>query len=189
MKEEINLLPPGELRARVRRLYSQRISALGWAIAIGLGMMTATYGSVYGIEYVLYRDIQRELRTADGNTAELKSQIQQANSLLAAISSATATQVLWTETVDDVLAAAPSDIVVVSLGVKESAVGVSGAAGTQSQVTPAGALVINGRSSSRTAIVEYERRLQQLSFVKKVEAPLQNLAGGAANTFSFTVYQ
>ncbi len=189
MKEEINLLPPGQLRARVHRLYGQRLRRLYWSFMVGLSMVAATYGSLYGIENALYQDIQRQVKESNGNDTSLQSQVQQANSLLAAFSSAVASQVLWTEMVDEVLAAVPADTVITNVSVKESAASSGAAEGTKPQVVPSSALIITGRSSSRTSIVEYERRLQQLSLVKRVEAPLQNLAGGAANTFSFTLYQ
>jgi hypothetical protein len=188
MKDQINLLPPTILRARRRRLYFGRANRLYWLGMLSLLMVGLTYGSVYWALNMQNYQLARHLDSLAGN-GRIGPSVQPINELLRAIEGTVDSQLLWTEVVDDVLVSAPAEVTIIGIDLKESAVSGESRGDRLPAAARAGALVITGQTGSRAAVVEYERRLQALPWVARVDAPLQNLAGGASPTFSFTVFR
>lgn len=172
-KEEINLLPPAAKRARVVMLYHKRASRLFIAAVLGVGIVLLTLGGTIFVQ--LYsKDIfsgqaADESQQADG----IEQRVRSINQILEAVQSRIGDSRMWTERVEEIVKAAPEGISITAL---------------VAQGEPP-AFKVEGRTSSRAAVVGYQRALEDLEWVQRVGAPLQNYAGGQLISFSLTLFQ
>jgi len=183
IKEEINLLPSAVRRARRRRLYHGRANRLFWVAIVSLGLIGLTYGVVYGVLVYFRSELDRQLVVANGSSAEVAQQVKETNQLLRAVDERVRAHQTWTRQLAQALRLVPAEVTVTSISLREVAVAEG------DQAAGATALSITGRSASRTAIVDLDRRLGDLPWVARVEAPLKNLATGPQATFTFTIFR
>lgn len=183
MKSEINLLPPAAAKMRIKRLYTKRVARMYLAIMLGMALVLASYGAVYGVLAFELKELEDgDVLSAD---VEIQEQVSETNLLLRTVHEEAGTQVKWLPLVAEALQLAPSDIEVTAIELNRITIpSVDGIA----PPTVRRSLSLQGASESRTAVVEYERALQALPWVGNVEAPLQNLANGGSITFSFTLF-
>lgn len=171
MKEEINLMPPIALRARLRRLYVERLRSLYTALVVALLLVGAGYGGAFGVFYFTNQNLAAVLQTNSGVSADTDSHIRQINASLAFIRDRLEQRPAWTPQVVSALTAAPNGVMVTSFEVNSSAQ----------------TLAIVGKADSQSAIVDYEKKLRRLPWADSVEAPLQNFATGPDVVFHFTI--
>lgn len=178
MKEDINLLPPQAKSRRLKRLYSGRATRLYWTFALALLLLLIVYGGVYYALYLSVTDLNEQLANLANSDQEVIKNIDDTNILMAEIERITNANQPWSDQVEEVIRSAPVNVLLTAVRLRPS---VSGA---PDETT---VLVISGTSRSRPSIVEYERKLSALPWVKQIEAPLTNLASGPDVTFTFTL--
>ncbi|MEX1112141.1 MAG: hypothetical protein WEC84_01650 [Candidatus Andersenbacteria bacterium] len=184
MKPEINLLPPGAKTGRVKRIYQRRGMRVYAVVVSGLLLVVAAYGSLW---WVFERmSVVLEQPQAVQNGAETIDQVSQENTFLRAVQQENASGEIWLPLVAEALGKAPTGIKVTSIELKRIVLPTVDAEGRQMVQR---ALALGGSADSRTAVVDYERALQNLEWVETVEAPLRNLANGEAISFSFTLFK
>jgi Tfp pilus assembly protein PilN len=174
MKEDINLLPPAVKKKRVRRLYVRRIRRLYWVLCVGLIMIGMSYGSVYFMLQQQMNVLYEEVATNEQDDREAERQVRTINTVLREIYQRAQEQQQWSGLADDVLRLVPHDATVATMSLRHD---------------PKPGILVTGRAGSRSAVIEYERRLKELPWVEEVEAPLQNLASGTNIAFSFTLFR
>lgn len=173
MKEEINLLSPLAKQARQHRLYARRLSHILTRMAFILLIFIGALVAINIVERRLQKSVAAQLnsyRTAD---EILFRQIEMVNKTVAEIDRHSVehpAKILYARHVTQVL---PAEMRLTLLEWSE-----------ENQT-----LVVQGITASRPAIAEFQRRLSELSWVEKVDAPLRNFAGGSEGTFSFTLYR
>ncbi|MEX0649374.1 MAG: PilN domain-containing protein [Candidatus Andersenbacteria bacterium] len=184
MKDEINLLPTVAKKTRIRHIYQHRVSRIYMMVVIGAVLVLAAYGSVY---WVLYR-IQKILdspQVAQSETQVIDT-VNKQNEFLRAIEAQVQEREAWLPATSQALSRAPTGITVTTVELKKITRNVVDPSG---QLTIQYALALGGQARSRAAVVEYERALQGLPWIDRVEAPLQNLANGDNISFSFTLFR
>lgn len=181
MKNEINLLPPAVTKARTRRLFSRQFNRLYRTILLCLVIVGATYAGVWWVTWQSLSEVENGVgatsRSSQNRAAE--QEVRKVNELLKAVQQRTAGYESWTARVSEALSVASSEISITTISLRSA----SGAAPGSPKT-----LVVTGTALSRSAVVAYEQALRSLSWVERVEAPLQNLASGSVVTFSFTIY-
>lgn len=180
MKDDINLLAPAVLKQRLLRIYMRRASHIFWAAMAGMGFIAiACVTSGFVLKY-----IQTVVHMTAGNPQDessmVEKQIAEANALVRQVQQFQGEQAPWTPLLEDVLRGAPSGIIVTEVEVRKPPEG----SPDQQKF-----LVISGTGASRKDIVDYERILRNAEWVKRLESPLQNLAGSKEITFSFYLYR
>ncbi len=176
MKEDINLLSPEIKRQRMRSLYAHRGHRLFWVTLLGLGSLYAAYGGAWWILTEHKRVLANTSTQIEGN-GMIKAEVRSLNEFLRAVHNHFQSYPAWAPLIEEALAATPTTIRITALSLNTA---LSGAEPT---------LVLKGTSASRAVIIEYEQKLRGLPSVAALEAPLQNLASGDSNTFSFTIYR
>lgn len=169
VKEDINLLPPEAKRERGRSIFHAKVSLLYWSIVVGVGIIVATLAAIFGVQYQVLSPL-----LVDGNMAGDRGSVpsvDSTNRLLSEARTRVQEHTAWTERIDDVLSAVPTGVRITSLSVK----------GIPS------VMVVEGQTASRVAVVDYQRALEELDGIARVEAPLKNFAGGNVISFSFTL--
>ncbi len=180
MKDDINLLPPPILHQRVLRVYMRRITHVFWASMAAVGFIAiACITSVFVLKY-----IQTEIHKSDGNTQDssqtIEQQIAEANTMAGEVRKFNQQKVAWTPLLEDVLRGAPAGITITEVELRTP---------PEASADPQKFLVISGTAASRKDVVDYERILRGAEWVKRLESPLQNLAGSKEVTFSFFLYR
>lgn len=177
-KAEINLLPPRVLMERVRRIYLQRAGRLYGVLVVGIVLLLLVYGGIGWMLWSLNGELEGKTTTFNQDTKVVQDQVRTVNTLLTALGRYTDQNVPWMSQVHEALLIVPEGVMVREVELKESP-------------TPGGEkrkyIEISGESSSRSAVVEYEKALVDLWWVEKVESPLKNLASGTTVSFSFSL--
>ena len=172
-KTEINLLPPARHRRRV--VYSY-ISHIGHVLRVLL-LLTLMVLMVLVTTWLVNWSISRSYTAAlaEGNGPE-----QGAVELVRAVNRTALKAAAWriqhaaaTEQLPDVMAALPADLHLTSLSYAEVD----------------GTVTIKGVFTSRESLLAYQRALEELSWVERLEAPLKNFATGANSSFTFTLFR
>lgn len=170
MKEDINLLPKQIVIGRERRAYLFGFGRLLQRVAFLLVAIIVGEGVVYSAYYYVGRTMEKSWSVQVQSSSAI-DEAQKINELLALADTARREFNGWSLYSEEVLNNAPSEIVISKLEVKEKI----------------GALEIAGYASQRAAVLEYKNILSGLSWVERVESPLQNYAIGPDAGFSFSL--
>jgi hypothetical protein len=171
MKEEINLLPPEAKTFRNQRLYLAGAGRIirrvgGLLILFGMVMLLINGAQRFFHQQLSQTRIQEERLGESPETAA-----RQINRLLGVIHEHSDTHQPVSPHLVSVMKVLP--------------------AGTQlTRVTwqiNTHAMIVEGVAGTRAEVVDLQKRLEGLSWVERVDAPLRNLASGRGGEFSFTL--
>lgn len=171
LSNEINLLPPQARQERLTRVYLNRGGRLLRLVG-GMVLLILVVQVAGGAGY-LYA--QRQLRADDAAGTKVASEtrrlIASTNGTLQLANTWFTHHEPWTPLFRGMLAAVPGNIDLTSIRLNEDT----------------GELGINGKVSSRTDVVNFQRQLEELEWVADVDAPLSNFETGAEAAFSFSI--
>ena len=171
MKGEINLLPTGQAEARLAVLYLRQFGRLlRWAF-VGLAVVLA----VPIASLVVSRQITAEQTAeqhADANHAAFLVELKETNAFLAAVVEHSANQITPTVYLADILDTMPRNA---------SLTGLVWDASEQ-------AIKLTGTVARRQDSITIQNRLEQISAVTRVTAPLSNFQTGGGTEFSLTIH-
>ena len=173
MKTEINLLSPEAKTHRIRLVVYRRINAIMDALLVCLILVVCSYGTVFWVLSTLHASLQRNVVADDAGYTQVKQRIQDINAIIAVIDDRVSQETLWSPLVADIVNTAPPALSIRKLEL-------SGTTRTFSIV---------GRTAQGSAIVQYQRALEKLSWVDHVVAPLQNFALSPDATVTFTIFR
>lgn len=172
IKEEVNLLPPPALAARVRRLYRKRFASINRRIVVSLLFVYAALGIVLALTW----QNKQQLGQAQGDrgtaSQELQETVRNTNQLIDAFHRELTSRQTWTSLVEGLVQAMPPQVQLRSLEVKEDTL----------------ALEIRAIATSRAAVLDMQRIAENLPGIERVEAPLRNFAVGVDGEFSLILY-
>ena len=170
MKGEINLLPTGQAEARLTVLYLRQFGRLlRWGL-VGLVVVLA----VPVASLVTSRQItagHTAEQQADADQVAFLAELEETNTLLAAVAEHSANQATPTVYLTDILDAMPTNASIISLVWDAS-----------EQV-----IKLTGTAARRQDSITIQNRLEQIPAVTRVTAPLSNFQTGAATEFSLTI--
>ncbi len=170
---EINLMPREVIKDRLRRLYLMRIKRMLSRLYPLLLLLLATELIIYFLLVSVRDDLTSfEAKRLSDNQSMIES-VEQINESLLEIEKKSLVYSTWTPQVQEVLRVLPSEMKISTIGVVEKD----------------NSLLIEGEFYVRSAVVEFQKELRALSWVKKVESPLQNFALNSEAEFSFSVYK
>lgn len=172
-KHEINLMPREVTEKRLRRLYLARISRMLNRLYPLLVLLLAAEFVIY-FSLVLVRD-DIMLSEANGlqSSRDIAESAKQINELLLEVEKRTSVHNAWTPQLQEILSVLPDEMKLNAIGVIEKD----------------DSLVIEGESSLSSAVVAFQKELEALLWVERVESPLQNFALDPGAEFSFSVYR
>jgi len=170
MKGEINLLPRSNILLRERSAYLAGIGRFMQRISMLLLVLIVGEALVYGAFLYIGRIVD-EPGLADKRRGIIVGRIQGINGMLVEFETREESHNKWSLFIEDVLKVIPGSVVISEMGVKEKL----------------GVMEIDGSSSSRPAILDFQNLLKELDWVDTVEAPLQNYAIGPEAGFSFSL--
>ncbi len=173
MKREINVLSPQAKARRENAIYLRRERSIVVALSISLVVILASYGAIWWVFFSLHQDLSDQIVMQTQDQSEILKEIRALNREVGVLDSRIASYTLWTERIEDVLAAVPSGILVSKLELSEN---------------PA-ALIVTGSASQGSEVVAYQSALEALPWVDRVVAPLQNFARFPTATVVFTIFQ
>lgn len=173
MKEEINLLAPAAKRVRLQMLLTRRLLYLGRRLLLVWALVWVVFAIVFWATWQRKAAIAAQLAAQQTFQAEAALNVQEVNELMGVVARWVDTHSPWTPLLADVIRTVPPEArleVLALTGAEDS-------------------LLIKGVSTSRAAVVDMQRGLEQLAWVASVEAPLQNFAAGPSSEFSFTLHR
>lgn len=173
MKEEINLLPPSAKRARLRRVSSRHIGYLIRRLAAGLLLCLSALTGAYVIAWTELRHLTNQLGNGEGTEEKVVQQVFEVNQIMQAIDTRIHEHIPWTPLARDVIELLPQEARLELLEVRADR----------------DALKVEGVALARAAILDMQRKLETLSWVTRLEAPLQNFAAGERTEFSFVLFR
>jgi Tfp pilus assembly protein PilN len=170
MKGEINLLPQEIALRRERRACLAGVGRLLQRLSFLLVVLIV--GEI--IVYVSFMYVDRELEKVyetQGEGNSITSKVKRVNQMLAQVERTKDEYINWSLYIEEVLNNAPPGVKIRRIQVKDEE----------------GILELEGFSSSRGAVLDFQNLLKELSWVVRVEAPLQNYALGTDAGFSFNI--
>lgn len=170
---EINLMPREVTERRLRRLYLARISRMLNRLYPLLVLLLAAEFIIYFSLVSVRDDIMLSEASGLRNSQDIVESVEQINELLLEAGKRTSVYDAWTPQLQEVLSVLPNEMKLSTIGVIEKD----------------DSLIIEGESSLRSAVVAFQKELEALSWVKRVESPLQNFALDPEAGFSFSVYR
>lgn len=171
MKDEINLLPPPLLAARLRQLFVERLTHLGSRGILYLGMVSAVLLAIWVGELAVARVLGEQLEEAGHGDASLEESVRSTNAWLNEFAQRADQHPPWTPLLRQLLVGLPGEIKLTSLQI----------------TSQPDALQIRATASSRAAVIAWQRQLEAMPAIAKVESPLQNFATGPIVDFLFTL--
>lgn len=172
MKDEINLLPPEVRQAQVRQLYLFQLrrwlaTTSGWLV-LPLLVIVGAAGVAWqqGAIVRMYGETQVYMRP------QVEQQIKEANRVIGAVDEWAGKNNPITPKLPYIFEAVPEGVVLTTLRLGDKGK----------------SLTIFGRFPSREAFLAFQRQLEAIEWIEKVEAPLSNFASGGDNTFSVIVW-
>jgi len=172
MKEEINLLAPSVKTARNRQILWSRGNYIWRRVVLTLSIILIVLGVGYGLfsrnKHLFEVSLMKNLDT-DTKTQQA---VSTANEFLKRFETRVNDTRLWSPDIVDVLKVMPTDIQLTEINARESD----------------GALIIMGVTPTRSSVVDFQRRLEKISWIRAVEAPLNNFATESSGSFTFTLF-
>lgn len=173
MKGEINLLSPQVRADRIRSVTTRRMMALADALLVCVVLVVCSYGAAWWALLQVSASVIQQAHTNEKEYQAIEEELQDIHSVFTAVHEKVSQHPLWTPLIPDVLTAVPSGILLTKVTLSE---------------TPR-ALSLVGRATQGSAIVQYQRALEELSWVDHVDAPLQNFAVSPEATVTLTVFR
>jgi hypothetical protein len=171
MKDDINLLPPLEIKGRRRRVFLQRFGRVLRASILAALLPNSVLASIY-VFGLSERTVTPSGPVRETPAVDIGQEVVAANAFVGAVSNWVEKNKPRTPLVADIIRLAPT-------GIKLTEVGVDGVSGS---------FQVKGTGTSREAMVLYQRQLEQLPWVTKLEAPLSNFATGREAGFMFNIW-
>lgn len=177
MIKEINLLPPDRRRNLEREAFLRALQRMGRNVLLALLLVTVLgVGSLVAVKSIA----AAEERAQDFNVREqveefrnLRDAIAVDNERLKLMLTQTEGRVLWSARLQELLDTLPPGVHVARLQGNDH--------------PPLRQLVFSGTAVTRNALIVLERRLQELAWVERVEAPVSNLINRTDAEYVFTV--
>lgn len=176
MKAPINLLPTEARQERMQKVYLRRFKAIYTSVCVAIVIIAIGYGAEFG--YFMYANniAQKELSAVDAEAGNTMEETQEINRVFSATKARLVDKRTWLPDIAEALRLAPS-------GIKITGISVDPDKRDEKKVL----LAITGVSNSRSATLQYQQRLQEVSWIQDLEAPLQNFASGPGVEFTFTI--
>ncbi len=172
MKYEINLLPPKAIAFRKENIIGRRERKLFIAVMASCVIVLVSYGIVW-MMLTLSRDSYIEqIASQNRDQVSIVEQSEALNTDIARLDAHIATHIAWTSYIDDVVTLLPNGIRISRIELVEMPE----------------TLVITGSATTGSAVVEYQEALEELEWVDRVAAPLQNFARAPEATIEFTIF-
>lgn len=170
-EHEINLLPPNVIQVRTGQIYLRQAGRLVRFMIFLSGLLLLLLGGVYIVIWQMQILVSAERAGDHGRQAAITTGASRVNVQLAALQGWRAANAEWTPLVPQVLGAMPEGVQLTSL----------------SHDQEKSLLEVKGTFSRREVLVKFQRRLEELAWVEKVESPLSNFQTGRAAQFSLLV--
>ena len=135
--------------------------------------MLLLLGGVYLVVWRTHVLVAADFGQKDERSLALLSEVTKVNAQMGAVALWQQRHEPWTPLVPDILTAVPTGIVFTSLGVEAE--------------RPV--MDIQGTFTKRETLVTFQRRLEDLSWVERVESPLSNFETGSAAQFTLLVFR
>lgn len=171
MKSEINLLSPAAKANRFKTIRNRRINAISDALLVCLLFIVASYGAAYWVLSEVSASLYERENTHEEEYVKMEREFRAANALLLTVRERVSRQQLITPLLPDILRTVPAGILLTKLQLSEAP----------------RTLSVTGKASQGSAVVQYQRALEQLSWVDQVVAPIQNFAVSPDATALFTI--
>lgn len=171
MKKEINLLSPEALSDRMSRIARARVRAIADALLVGLILIVCSYAAAWYALSSVRDSVGNDTAVDTGKTVEVERSIRSTNAILAAVDSRITQEPFWSSVIPGVLLAAPAGIAITKIELTEDP----------------RTLVVVGKATKGSLVVQYQRLLESLPWVDHVVAPLQNFAVSPDATVTFTI--
>lgn len=172
MKYEINLLPPGARTGRLQTIHDRREATFFWTIVVSGGIVLLSYGAIWWSLHSLQGSIADQLLSQNKDRTSVMERTKEVNKELGLLDARVGSYTLWTSRISDVLGVLPGGILVSRIELVEKPE----------------TLVVTGKASQGSEVVEYQAALEKLPWVDHVVAPLQNFARSPEATVTFTIF-
>lgn len=173
-KDDINLLPSTELQTRQGAVLLRHLNEALWVMIASLASLSLVYAGMWATLRRTEQQLQQQPRVnAQDSTTQ---HVRDTNIVVDVVDKYVAQQQPWTPLVVEMLKVVPHDATITELEVTDALLAEQ----------PTSALLVRGRTRSRSEITAFEESLRKLPWVKYIEAPLHNLASDD-DAFSFTV--
>lgn len=173
MKTEINLLSPDAKDHRMSMVVHRRINAIMDALLVCCILIVCSYGAAFLVLFSINASLQRNVITDNAGYTEVKQRIQDINAIVAVIDDRISQETLWSPLVADIVNTAPPALSITKLELSDTTRTFS----------------IVGKTALGSAVVQYQRALEKLSWVDHVVAPLQNFALTPDSAVTFTIFR
>lgn len=172
-EHEINLMPREVVKGRLRRLYLARISRMLNRLYPLLVLLLAAELFIY-FSLLSVRDAVMFSETKKSQNGQgVVESVEQINELLLEVEKKSFVYNAWTPRIQEILSVLPGEMKLNTIGVIEKD----------------GSLIMEGESSLGSAVVAFQKELEILPWVERIESPLQNFALDPEAGFSFSVYR
>lgn len=172
MKTEINLLSPQAKNDRQHTIFAHRIRAIMDAIFVCAVIVVVSYAAAYGALRTMGNSAHQNGLTEERERAEINQKIQDINAMIAIVDDRITQEYLWTPLIPDIVRLASPGITIVKIELTENPQ----------------TLILTGRASRGSVVVQYQRSLEKLPWVDHVVAPLQNFALVPDAVAIFTIF-
>ncbi|MDP3997955.1 MAG: hypothetical protein U1C49_01330 [Candidatus Andersenbacteria bacterium] len=171
MKEDINLLPPQILDRRHKRLLWRDADRLIRLLILSVFVCLLVIFSAYVVVVFTDQTIGEATTHQLSGDDQTEKRLKETNLYLASFESRVEQQQLWLPLAAEALNGLPPEIELTEIGLNSKE----------------GGLVMKGVFQKRESVAAYQRYLEGLSWVEKVEAPLSNFTTGDEVSFKFTI--
>ncbi|MDA1168967.1 MAG: hypothetical protein O3A36_01355 [bacterium] len=172
MKDDINLLPPGAQATRRERVKVRRERSFSIAAVCACLFILGVYGVIWWHLKNAKSSIEDQIIIQNKDRITISEQNKIFNTSITEIDSRIADVTLWTAYISDVVSSVPKGILISRIELVEEPE----------------TLVVTGTASLGSSVVEYQRALEALPWVDRVEAPLQNFARAPKAIAVFTIF-
>lgn len=170
---DINLLPKPLRVARLRRIYWSRVGKLLNRIYVLLVIIIILQIVIWLAFNSIFRSLQLASDQGGATESNVVGQVAEINRLLVGVDGAAKELAPWTLQVDEMLELVPSGMQVTNVKVAKDT----------------DIIVVSGAATAQEVQVDFKQRVEQLSWVQRVDAPLENFAVGPEAGWSFSIYR
>ncbi len=170
MKDEINLLPPRAVVTRRKLVVTRRLAKLMRRVLMGEAVLAVMIIIGLNANQTLGKIVAQQFSESSSKQSELQTEVKQFNALIRDVNKWRSKYSAWSPMIKEILNALPEGVQINSL-----------AAGETGQIT------VQGEFENAEQIVSYQRKLEQISGVARVEAPLSNYSTGSNQQFKLIV--
>lgn len=172
MKEEINLLAPSVKAHRARKLLGDRLNYIWRRAVLMLLLCLVLMAVAYGVFTKNKRLFETSLSKSENQDAGTSEAVAKTNEFLTRFVTTIKENREWSKDFEEILKNVPSEVYLSEITARQSD----------------GAFIIQGSTANRSKVIDFQRRLERISWVERVEAPLRNFATDSSGGFTFTVF-